>query len=444
MVRVIAPVQDAVWVRPRVDGVPPHLGFPSPVDIGLLPSSKSHAQRMLLLASVLTGTHEFSGIGAGLDVAATLRAIQMLGADIAMADDRVRVVGIDAAQQPPVAEVDCAESGTLLRALGAIVPALGGAVSLHAAGGLRRRPLRALFEAWDAMGINHGKSWPLRTQMPVAPPRLPGRVDGSSTTQVATGLLLALAVRGGGTLVVESPGSRDYLQVTAQVLRGFGFAIESRPQGADLEFQVGARALRVGTHEVPRDPSARAFVAALAAMHRVPVPAAVAVAAAVEHPDADIDDDLLRLLAPGAITLGELAMRPDSVPAIACTAATRTGTTHMPGLATLRGKESDRLDQLARGLSACGARTLVVADGLVVNGPLPRSGSAPVVVDCAPDHRIVMALALLGTILPAGIVLPHASCVAKSWPAYWDWLGRVATVARGPGAQRSAVDGGGT
>lgn len=442
--RVIAPVQDPVWIRPMVDGVPPHLGFPSPGDIALLPSSKSHAQRMLLLAALLAGTHEVADIGAGLDVAATLRAIRSLGADIAMAGDRVRVVGVDAAQQPPVAEVDCAENGTLLRALGTIVPALGGAVSLDAAGGLRRRPLQALFQAWDAMGISHDKCWPLRTRLPVAPPRLPGRVDGSSTTQVATGLLLALAVRGGGTLVVESPGSRDYLQVTAQVLRGFGFAIESRQQGADLVVRVGARAMRVGAHEVPRDPSARAFVAALAAMHRVPMPAAVAVPAAVEHPDAAVDDDLLRLLTPGAITLGELAMRPDSVPAIASAAASRTGTTHMPGLATLRGKESDRLDQLARGLSACGAKTLVVADGLVVTGPLPRSGAAPVVVDCASDHRIVMALALLGTILPAGIVLPHASCVAKSWPAYWDWLGRVATVVRGPGAQRSVVEGGGT
>jgi 5-enolpyruvylshikimate-3-phosphate synthase len=43
-----------------------------------------------------------------------------------------------------------------------------------------------------------------------------------------------------------------------------------------------------------------------------------------------------------------------------------------------------------------------------------------------------MALALLGTVLPAGIRLTHAACVAKSWPTFWDWLARVAQVERAP------------
>ena len=42
---------------------------------------------------------------------------------------------------------------------------------------------------------------------------------------------------------------------------------------------------------------------------------------------------------------------------------------------------------------------------------------------------VVMALALLGTVVDGGIVLQNEACVAKSWPGYFDWLGRVANVA---------------
>ena len=44
------------------------------------------------------------------------------------------------------------------------------------------------------------------------------------------------------------------------------------------------------------------------------------------------------------------------------------------------------------------------------------------------DHRIVMSLALLGTVLPGGVVLEHAEAAAKSWPGFFEWLGRVADV----------------
>ena len=411
--------------------MPPDLGFGAVHDLAQLPPSKSHAQRMLLLAAFVPGVHKLRGIGAGLDVQATLRAIRALGATAEERGDVVHVRGIDCGAKPLQARVHCAENGTLLRSLGVIVPALGGAVALDADEALRRRPLQPLLDAWQALGVVHGTDWPLSTVAPAVPPALPQRVDGRVTTQVATGLLLALALRGGGSLVVESPGSRDYLQVTAAVLRDFGFAVDVRAQGADLAFAVRGAATRNAVLDVPRDPSARCFVLALAALQELAVPPVLAVADAAEHPDAAVDADFARLRAPGDIVLEGLAGRPDSVPALAVAAAFRRGTTHMPGLSVLRGKESDRLDQLARGITACGASCHIEDEGLVVTGPLAPPG-APAVVDCAPDHRIVMALALLGTVLPAGIRLTHAACVAKSWPTFWDWLTRVAQVERAP------------
>lgn len=47
------------------------------------------------------------------------------------------------------------------------------------------------------------------------------------------------------------------------------------------------------------------------------------------------------------------------------------------------------------------------------------------------DHRVVVALALLGTVLPGGVALAHAEAAAKSWPGFFAWLGRVAEVRYG-------------
>jgi hypothetical protein len=44
------------------------------------------------------------------------------------------------------------------------------------------------------------------------------------------------------------------------------------------------------------------------------------------------------------------------------------------------------------------------------------------------DHRVVMALALLGAVLPSGVVVDHAEAVSKSWPEYFAWLARCAEV----------------
>lgn len=427
-----ASTPDWAWIRPLPGGVPVDVGFAAACDLVQLPPSKSHAQRMLLLAALLPGVHDIHGIDTGLDVQATLRAVRALGAGADEDGDRVRIRGLGAAAGSLRGAIHCGENGTLLRTIGTIVPALGGSVVLDAAPGLRRRPVEPLLTAWQAMGIQHAGDWPLTTRAPGALPLLPQRTDARVTTQVATGLLLAIALRGGGTLVVESPGSRDYLLVTTAVLRAFGFAVDLREAGADLTFAISGSAAVRRALQVPRDPSARAFVAALACMHGHPVPAALADMGACEHPDAGIDADLARLSVPGEVTLAGLAARPDSVPALACAAACRSGTTHLPGLAVLRVKESDRLEQLARGLTACGARCNIVDQGLSIAGPL-QPASGPVTVECAPDHRIVMALALMGTVLPEGIRMPHPHCVAKSWPTFWAWLSRVAHVVRWDG-----------
>jgi 3-phosphoshikimate 1-carboxyvinyltransferase len=216
----------------------------------------------------------------------------------------------------------------------------------------------------------------------------------------------------------------------------FGHEVATAARGRDLLVSVGGGAGPApAEYRVPSDPSAAVFPRALAALHGRPDDALAAPGLDPDdaHPDRRLGIDLARLraAAPGArVVLGELGERPDTFPALCVVAAARPGETELRGAAALRGKESDRIAAMARALAAAGAICRELDDGLWVRGPLaPRAGAAA--LPAPADHRVVMALALLGTVLPAGVVLEHGEAVAKSWPSFFDWLGRVADVTYG-------------
>jgi 3-phosphoshikimate 1-carboxyvinyltransferase len=108
----------------------------------------------------------------------------------------------------------------------------------------------------------------------------------------------------------------------------------------------------------------------------------------------------------------------DLVPTIAAVAATARGTTRIRGVGFIRQKESDRIGDLAVELRRFGVTVQEDSDGLdVVGGELDFA-----VVDPHHDHRLAMALALLGWVAK-GTVISDPRVVAKSWPTYFADLG---------------------
>jgi 3-phosphoshikimate 1-carboxyvinyltransferase len=148
------------------------------------------------------------------------------------------------------------------------------------------------------------------------------------------------------------------------------------------------------------------------------------------HPDWGLGDDLDLLLAAEPHTevrLDAVHRRPDTFPCLVALAALRCGRTRFTGIPTLRHKESDRIHAMAEALRALGVACEEAADGLRVDGPIPAQGT-PVRVPTPWDHRVVMAVALLGTRLPAGVELDNSAAAAKSWPGFFAWLARVGEV----------------
>jgi 3-phosphoshikimate 1-carboxyvinyltransferase len=414
-----------VSVDPLPGGVPADLGAP------VLPGSKSHAQRALLLAAAgETERVRLAGACGTADVAVLARALAALGAGVAQEDqDLVAGGGLQSGARP-VVSFD--ENGTALRLLLVAVPMLAGGLTADGAPGLRARPLHAVLELLAQGGAQvRGSALPLSVDGQGA--RWPSEltVDGALTSQPASGAMLGLALRcrrlgaGPATLCVRRPAAVGYLEMTAAVLDAFGYAAELRAAGDDLIARIGERDGRAPSRwQVPPDASAQVFPLTLAALHGQPLPAS----ASGTHPDAAAADALRALAqaAPGApIALGGIAAHPDSFPALAVAAAARAGETTLGPAPSLRRKESDRIAAMAAGLAAAGVACRELGHGLVVRGPLPRGGER-IALPATADHRVVMALALLGTLRP--IALPYRDAVGKSWPGFWEWLSRVADV----------------
>jgi 3-phosphoshikimate 1-carboxyvinyltransferase len=111
---------------------------------------------------------------------------------------------------------------------------------------------------------------------------------------------------------------------------------------------------------------------------------------------------------------------PDMVPTLAVLSAVRRGRTVIRNAAHLRIKESNRLEAMARELARTGIRAEETEDGLIITGGNPCGAE----IETYNDHRIAMSFAMLGLAAP-GIRIRDGGCVKKSFPGFWEEMGKL-------------------
>jgi 3-phosphoshikimate 1-carboxyvinyltransferase len=417
--------------------------------------SKSLAQRALLLAAVARGESEIEGLSGADDVRSALGALQALGvAYERTGPTRGRVRGIPPGPEIGLeahGEVRAGESGTLARlatALLALSSRSGSRWTITASGSLLFRRSVPLFEALASAGVELARAnlpgtWPVEL-VAVAAPRALELVHPVSSQEVS-GLLLALAAHEGERVLrVRGPiPSAPYLRMTIGLLEAFGASAVTEAAGAgEQRFRVRGP-LRAPESPLVLEPDASSAAVALAAAclsgGELLVPdlgrgSAQGDVRIVEHLvafgcEARLDAKGLR--ARGFPARGvelDLAGEPDLGPvlaAVAAGAALRHGATSvLRGLATLPGKESDRLSVLAAGLARLGFAAEAGTDFLRIAPGVARDKGARVLLDPRGDHRMTFAFALLGCLRPDVLVL-DPDCVAKSWGSFWSDLERL-------------------
>ena len=426
--------------------------------------SKSLAQRALLAAAVARGTTQLAGLGEGEDVRAALELVTALARSctqdvIANHLGVLRVEGLPparAAGLAPRAALTVGESGTLARLSTALLALASRPLerwTVEARGTLLFRKSLPLFQTLRAAGVelvrqNLPGTWPVEF-VSIAPPAELELVRAVSSQEVS-GLLLALAAHP-EPRVLRVRGripSEPYVRLTVALLARFGARIRVEQSGSEQRFLVHGPLVAPATAlAIEPDASSAAVLLAAACLSGgelsvsgIGRDSAQGDARIVEHLRAfgcEARAEADALVARGFPTRGaelDLEGEPDLAPvlcAVAAGVALRAGaTSQLRGLATLPGKESDRLTVLATGLRAVGLEVEVGVDTLRI-APSARATETPVRLDPHGDHRMAFAFALLGLLRP-GVLVLDPGCVAKSWSLFWaDFAGLGAQLLRG-------------
>lgn len=347
-----------------------------------------------------------------------------MGAEITVRDGVYTMEPIDAPAAHPV--FDCRDSGSTLRFLLPVAAALCDSATFTGCGRLPERPLADLAAAMAENGV-----WFSSGALPfdISGRLSPGSftLPGNISSQYVSGLLMALPLLSGKSAVKLESGleSRDYVNITLDVLRQFGVSVTEEP---GRYFADGAQSfLSPGEAVVPGDWSNAAFFLVAGAISgRVTV-------TGLSADSAQGDKALVQILrsfgaavrAEGdSVTCGMGALSgieldvsgvPDLVPALAVLAAFAEGETRFYNAGRLRAKESDRLETTAGLINSLGGKASALPDSLIVKGSFLTGG---IVSGCG-DHRIVMAAAAAAAGCGREVVIRGCEAANKSYPDFF-------------------------
>lgn len=363
------------------------------------PSSKSQTHRAVLALMLAQGEGKLSNLAVSEDIQATQDCAAVLKSGHPAGADGLPLL-------------DCCESGSTLRFLIPVALALRGGGHFTGRGRLMERPQGPYIRLFEEKGIlwkQEGAHLTVAGQLEPGVYALPGNVS----SQFITGLLYALPLLPGDSrIVLTTPlESRGYVDMTMDMLRRFGIRVEEQENG----FLVpGNQTYQARDLTLEADWSGAAFWYA-----------ANFLGAQVDiqglNPDSAQGDRQIgalywTLARPGDVDI-DLSQCPDLAPPLAAMAAVRQGTTRFINAGRLRMKESDRLETIARTLSALGAKAQVGEDTLTFEGLDHLEGGT---VDGCNDHRIAMMAAVAAVACKQPVTILGAECVKKSYPQFWE------------------------
>ncbi len=428
--------------------------LPSPVDAAVqVPGSKSLSNRALLLAAMAKGTSHLRGILESDDTNALVAALETFGATITRDADVVSITGVDSLR-PDIGTIDMGAGGTPARFVLALASLTEGPVSIDGSPRLRERPMSELIGMLTDLGAHIeplGK--PGHLPVRVHPGRIRGgRIDvaaQASSQFVSALMLIAPHIHDGIELnFTDVPTSEAYIRLTISELKAWGVDVTviEDADGHLRNIRVSPGDIKAIDRRIPADASSALYWASLAT---------IILGSRIELIGLDPTDgqpDHQAIAALGRIGLGlerigdriicinpghqhegwgdlDASMMPDGAMALAIVASCASDATRLTGLETLRVKECDRVEALATELTRTGAKVVIEGDDLVIHPQTDLTETAtPSRIETYDDHRMAMAFAVLG-LRQGGISIEDPSCVAKSYPGFWEDLMKVESTA---------------
>lgn len=390
-----------------------------------LPASKSICNRALIIQALAGST--------------------MLPANLSDCDD-TRVMAAALRDMPEV--IDIGAAGTAMRFLAAYLSVGTGTHTLTGTERMRQRPIGVLVDALRQLGahieyLGTEGFPPLRvTGRPLAGGAL--EVAGDVSSQYISALLMiGPMLRQGLTLKLTGDiVSRPYIDLTLWTMTEFGAQVE----WSDVDtISVAPVPYRATTYAVENDWSAASYWYEVVALLNKPEARVVLPGLSDGSRQGDsvtryigslmgvrttfdtlADGSQQVVLASHGCTLPRLdydfVNSPDLVQTFVVACAAKGIPFHFTGLASLKIKETDRIEALKRELRKLGVLLTDRHDSeLIWDGERCDPTMEP--IDTYQDHRMAMAFAPAALTL-GPVTINHPEVVSKSYPHYWDDLRR--------------------
>lgn len=412
-----------------------------------LPSSKYYTLRYLLAATLAQGESTVAFPAASEDSEALFRGCRALGAELAWRDERqLHVRGVGRPHRTEPLTINVGNAGAVLRLLLGV-----GAFLLQVTfltdypQSLGKRPNRELLEALNSLGaICEGTGHEGYLPITIRGGRLHGSrvaISGARSSQYLSSLLFLAPLMGEPLeiVVVDELKSQTMVRMTLNVLLEAGIVVEHDEELRRF-FVAGGQAYQPRDYVVPGDyPSAAALLSACAVttdpMSEVRLTRlrpgeedgeALLDALKMMGANIHIDGDSITLR--GGNRLNGVKMNGDRaidcVPVLVAAACFAAGESIFYNIENLHYKESDRINDLCVELQRAGCTVTPRQDAIIVQG-LPQGVEGGIVVDGHNDHRLLMALAIVGLRSRRGLTLRGVEHIAKSYPHFFTELQRL-------------------
>ena len=394
------------------------------------PASKSMTQRAIAAATMAKGTSIVSGASLCDDAMTALAIAKSLGAAIDIKGDKLSITGNFSAAETGFS---VGESALCMRMFAPIAALLDTPVRITGKGSLQHRPMQMIDDALSQFGAScklmtdaDSKVWQVEGTL------TGGKllIDGHETSQVLTGLLMALPLAPNDSeITVKNLAGKGYVDMTMQLLRQFGIVIQQ--QGNTLYRIRGRQKYAAKNYTVEGDWSGAAFLLVAAALtgeiriHNL--------LSNTKQPDSAVLTALTLAGVPVSVGEQEVVVRkpqgqprafnfdarecPDLVPPLVALAAGCKGVSLIYGINRLKIKESSRAEVLQQEFAALGIRIDLTEDTMKIHGAQPTVLKDSVYAHN--DHRIAMALAIAAGSADKPLTIEGAACVSKSYPDFF-------------------------
>ena len=408
------------------------------------PGDKSISQRILMVGSLINEPIKIEGFLDGEDPLSTMRALNQMGADIAIHPNNIfqikkSLTGLKEPNDP----LDLGNSGTGLRLMLGMTAGLGIKTTFVGDSSLSQRPMKRVLNPLKAMGADITSDdgmLPIELNSSVLDDDFIYELPVASA-QVKSCILLAALAAQKAVTIIEPIQTRDH---TERMLKHFGANITiDQKDSKNIINLKGKASLKAKDYQVVGDISSAAFLivgALISKSKKLEVcgvgmnPSRIGILSVLKDMGAQIEIKNAR--EESGEPIADLVILPsklsgvtldgsiipniiDEIPILSIAAAFAEGDTIIRDAAELRVKESDRLSAISNGFAKLGIVHENLDDGIKIHGnPGLLNIPGPVEIDSSHDHRIAMSFLIAGLNCNQPITVLECDNIFTSFPTF--------------------------